>query len=187
MSNDVLFISETYIKDNSFVESSIDGKLLSPVVRLVQDRYIHTMLGTALYRKLQDMIRNRQTTPIPEPYAVLLEDYIQVSLLWYTLADLPIPLQYKLVPKGVITRSDATIQTTSSTDRKELMDHCRGYAELYAQRAINYLRANASIYPEYTSPGGCDSIEPARTQYSTGIYLGRTPYGNRGDFRDKYK
>lgn len=188
MSNEVLLISEAYIKENSFVEGNIDGKMLSPVVRVVQDRYMHTMLGTTLYRKLQDMVKNRQSTPIPDSYRALIEDYVQPSLLWYVLADLPVPLQYKVVPKGVVQRSDATIQTTSTTDRKELMDYCRGYAEWYAQRAIDYLRANASLYPEYTSPGaGCDNIAPARTQYSTGIYLGRTPYGSKGEFRDKYK
>lgn len=188
MTTDVLFLSEKYIKDNSFISDNVDPKQLFPTLRAVQDRYIHTMLGTALYKKLQQMVKDVQTTPLPDDYKVLLEDYVQPSLLWYTLADMPIPMQYKVVNKGVIQRSDNTVQITSTTDRKELSDYCNGYAQWYAQRAIDYLRANSGKYPEYTSPGsGCDTIHPDKSQYTTGIYLGGSYSGRKREYRDKYK
>lgn len=188
MSKNILFISEKYIKENSFVSDNIDPKHLHPVLKGVQDMHIHPMLGTKLYLKLQDLVKNSSSTPLPDDYKVLLEDYVQDALLWYTLAELPVPLQMQLVNKGVVLRTGDSMTTSSSTDRKDLMDYCQKYAQWYAQRVINYLRDNREKYPEYSDTGsGCSDIRPDVTQYNTGIYLGRTTTGRRGEFRDKYK
>ncbi|GEP95572.1 DUF6712 family protein [Chitinophaga cymbidii] len=188
MSKKILFLSEKYIKENSFVSDNVNPKDLLPTVKAVQDIYIHPMLGTALYNKLQDLVMNQNTTPIPADYVSLLDYYILDALLWYALADMPIPLQMKLVNKGVVQRADATIAVSSTSDRKELHDYCKSKAEWYAQRAINYLRANTDKYPDYIDPGtGCDVILPDRTQFSTGIFLGASAGRRRRNFGDKYQ
>lgn len=188
MSRNILFLSEQYIKDNSFVSENVDPKHIMPMVKPVQDLKIHHLLGSALYKKLQDYVDAQDTTPIPEDYRVLLEDYLQDTLLWYVLAHLPIPLQMKLVNKGVIQQADQFIQVSSSTDRKEFSDECEHFAEWYAQRAIEYLRANTAKYPDYLNPGsGCDTIQPDRTQYRTGIFMGGTAARKERTFRNKYR
>lgn len=188
MSKNILFLSEKFIKENSFVSDNVDPKHLHPVLKAVQDMYIHHMLGTPLYNKLQELVKNDQVTPIPADYKLLLEEYIQDSLLWYMLAELPVPLQMQVVNKGVVLRNGDAMQVSSTTDRKDLTDYCQKYAKWYAQRAIDYLRDNKDKYPEYMAPSeGCSDIRPDATQYNTGIFLGRTRSGRRGEFRDKYK
>lgn len=188
MSKNILFLSEQFIKDNSFVSDNVDPKQLLPTLKAVQDIQIHPMLGTALYNKLQDLVKNEGTTPIPADYKTLLDDYLADSLLWYTLADLPVPLQFKMVNKGIVTRSGDAMQVASTTDRKELVDYCQNKAQWYSQRVIDYLRANSSKYPEYKSPGSdCSTIHPDKTQYRTGMYLGSTSPRKPRDFGDKYQ
>lgn len=185
MSKNILFISEQKLKDTSFLSDNVDPKQLLPTVKAVQDRYIHPMLGTALYLKLQADVAAGTVAGV---YKTLLDDYITDALVWYTLAEMPMPLQYKLVNKGVITRTGEAIQTTSFSDVQSMMNYCRDWAKWYAQRAIDYLCEHGTEYSEYENPGsGSDTIHPDATQYDCGIYLARGGYEDRRSFEEKYQ
>jgi len=183
MSKPILFISEQTLKNTSMLSGNVDPKLLMPTVKAVQDRYILPLLGTRLYNKLQDLVLNN--TVVAGPYKDLLDDYIADVQVWYTLADMPYPLRYKMINKGVVTREGEAIQTVSATDVERLMAYCSNYAQYYAERTIEYLRANTSLYPEYINPGATsDTIRPDYTQYVGGIYLGGG--SDNCDYSSKY-
>lgn len=170
MSKNILFISEQHLKDTSLLSDNVDPKQLLPTLKSAQDMYIHPMLGTGLYKKLQEMI---EADTVAEPYKELLEDYITDCLVWYTMADMPITLQMKLVNKGVVTRSGESIQISSSADLSSLTSYCQTRAKWYAQRVIDYLCAHSKDFPEYVRPGSTsDTIHPDSTQFTCGIFLG---------------
>lgn len=170
MSKNILFISEQHLKDTSLLSDNVDPKQLLPTLKSAQDMYIHPMLGTKLYKKLQDMIKDNT---VSDQYKELLDDYITDCLVWYTMADMPVTLQMKLVNKGVVTRTGDAIQVSSSADLSSLTNHCQTRAKWYAQRAIDYLCANSASFPEYVNPGATsDTIHPDSSQYTCGIYLG---------------
>lgn len=185
MSKNILFISEQKLKDSSFLSDNIDPKQLLPTVKAVQDRYLHPLLGTALYEKLQALITQ---PPVPAgEYKTLLDEYLTDVVVWYTLGEMPMPLYYKLLNKGVVLRTGEAIQTTSFQDVQNMMNYCRDYAKYYAQRAIEYLCANAVKFPEYTNPGSAaDTLQPDNTQYDCGIYLGNQWPDSRS-FEEKYQ
>jgi hypothetical protein len=54
----VLFISETFLKDNTLLHENIDFKYLRPVVLMCQDIYIQHKIGTTLYDELKTQITN---------------------------------------------------------------------------------------------------------------------------------
>lgn len=185
MSKNILFISEQKLKDSSMLSENVDPKQLLPTVKAVQDRYIHPMLGTKLYEKLQSDV---QSGTVSGNYKKLLDDYITDSLVWYTLAEIPVPLQYKMINKGVVLRTGEALQTTSFTDVQNLMDYCKGWAKWYAQRVIEYLCENQVLFPEYVNPGsGSDTIHPDTTQYDCGIYLGSGCTSDNRTFEEKYQ
>lgn len=184
MSKNILFISEQKLKDTSFLSDNVDPKQLLPTVKMVQDMYLHPLLGTALYNKLETDVAADAITGV---YKTLLDDYLTDVLIWYTLGEMPMPLQYKLLNKGVVTRTGEAIQTTSFSDVQNMVNYCMSKARWYAQRAIDYLCQNSTSFPEYVNPGsGSDTIHPDRTQYDCGIFLGRTIKDTRS-FEEKYQ
>jgi len=186
MSKNILFISEQKLKDSSFLSDNVDPKQLLPTVKAVQDRYILPMLGTGLYNKLQQLV-DSGTVPAG-PYKVLLDDYLTDALVWYTLGEMPMPLVYKMVNKGVVTRTGETMQVASFQDAQSVMNYCRDYAKFYAQRVIDYLCAHSEDYPEYINPGSTsDTIHPDRTQYDCGIYLGQGHCDDGRTMEEKYQ
>lgn len=187
MSKNILFISEQKLKDSSFLSDNVDPKQLLPTVKAVQDMLILPLLGSSLYNKLQTLI---EAGTVPDGvYKTLLDDYITDVLVWYVLAEMPMPLQYKLVNKGVVTRTGESIQTASYSDVQSMTDYCSKRAKFYAQRAIDYLCEHNTDYPEYINPGsGADTIHPDRTQYECGIFLGNPGCLDDGrTFEEKYQ
>jgi len=183
MSKNILFISEMTLKNVSMLSANVDPKLLLPTVKLVQDKYILPMLGTALYNKLQSLV---EADAVAGDYKTLLDDYISDAQVWYTLSEMPFPLRYRMINKGVVTREGEAIQTVSTTDVEKLMDYCRNNAQYYAERAIKYLHTSRALYPEYVLPGSTqDTIHPDNSQYAGGIFLGGVKSGNC-DYYSKY-
>ncbi|WP_343668730.1 hypothetical protein [Chitinophaga sp.] len=185
MSKNILFISEQKLKDSSMLSENVDPKHLLPIVKVVQDRFILPMLGTNLYNKLQDLVA---ANAVDGNYKILLDDYLTDTQVWYTLAELPISIQYKLINKGVVIRTGEAIQTVSFSDVQSLMDNFRTNAKFYAQRTIDYLCEKQSLFPEYVNPGnGSDTIHPDQTQYECGIFLGGYCHEDRRSFEERYQ
>ena len=51
-----LFISVSSIKERTGLHANVDDKLVLPEIKTAQDMYIHPLLGSALYERLQNGI-----------------------------------------------------------------------------------------------------------------------------------
>lgn len=183
MSKNILLISDQTIRDSSFLSDNVDPKQLLPTVKAVQDRYIRPLVGSKLYKKLQELV---EAGAVGAPYKALLDDYIRDTLLWYTLAHLPWPLMFKYLNKGIMQRTAETAQQPSFSDAQAMASWCKDFAEGYAQDTINHLKANAKDYPEYDNPDcGIDGVRPDHTQYDCGVYLGPRRVVKDGRFNTK--
>jgi hypothetical protein len=76
----------------------------------------------------------------------------------------------KVVNSGVMQRIVDDGTTVSFTDIDKLAEMCRGQAEWYKQRLLDYLCANSSDFPEYSD---CDSgeVSAERMNYAGGLNL----------------
>lgn len=180
----VIFISEQALKDSSIINENVDMKLLLPTIKLAQEKYVLPILGTALYNELKTQITNASLTVLNE---TLLDDYIQPCLIWWIMAESPMPLTYKFMNKSVATRSSENANAASLNDLLKLEERFKDNAEWYSQRITNYLLENSTQYPLYLNPGnGIDTIVPKKTMYSTGMFLGNT-ISKTLPFKDRFQ
>jgi hypothetical protein len=181
MSANILFISEQVLKDRSLLQDNVDPKLIKPTIKQAQDMYIEPILGTGIYRELQEQIADNDVSPLNK---TLLDNYITDCLCWFVASEMVMSLGYKLTNKNVLKKTSENSETSSISDLFDLMNYYKNKGEWYAQRITNYLCENNTDYPLYDNPGtGVDIIQPNSTSYSTGMYLGDTPkdYKNYSD------
>ena len=165
----VLFITQQYLMDNSFINDNVDYKLLKPIIVTVQDMYIHPILGTGLYNEIKTQIT---TPPVSALNQTLLDDYIQPAVIWRVMQDAPFPMTFKFMNKSVVKRNSDNSDSPSTDELIQLSDKFREKAEFYTKRLIKYLEANCTSYPLYDNPGdACDTIYPYKTAYDTGMFL----------------
>jgi hypothetical protein len=180
----VIFISEQALKDNSIINENVDMKVLLPVIKLAQEKFMLPILGTGLYNEVKTQVSASNVSVLNK---TLLDDYIQPALIWWIMAEAPMPLTYKFMNKSVATRSSENASPASLNDLLKLEERFKDNAQWYSQRITNYLLENSTLYPLYLSPGnGIDTIVPKKTMYSTGMYLGSTINKNL-PFSDRFQ
>lgn len=171
MSLNILLISDTMIKERTAIHGNIDPKLIYPQIKVAQDMYVHPILGTALFNKLLTDINGSTLTG---NYKTLVDNYVVDTLIYYTLANLPMTLSYQFWNKGVLRKQGVDTELPSADELISLMNQYKNWAEFYANRLRLYLKQNAAaMFTEYLNPGnGIDDINPANKSFTLPVYLG---------------
>ena len=176
MSLNTLFISATILKERTGVHDNIDEKLLFPEIKTSQDMYIHPLLGTALYDKLQlEVNASGIWQPAAADYKALLDNFITDALCYYTLSELPAGISYQFWNKGVVRKVGDNTELPDMSTLIDISNHYRRKAEFYGERLALHLKQNASstYLPEYLQPGsGADDIQPEVSAFTLPVYLG---------------
>ena len=168
----VLFLSETFLKDNTLLHENIDFKYLRPVLLMCQDIHIQHKIGTTLYDELKTQITGSTLTTANQ---TLLEDYIQPALLYWVQAEAPTAISYKFLNKGLHQQSSENSSNASLDEINFISKRYKDKAEWYTERLVSFLLENESDYPAYANPNsGLDTIQPDTRSYTTGLFLGRT-------------
>lgn len=176
MAANILFISEQYIKDTSYIDENVDIKLLRANILETQDVRILPILGTALYDDLKTKI-NTGTVSSTTGYTTLLDTYISPALKYWVLHDGAYILQYKIMNKGIVTRSSENADNIGIQELDRLMAFFKDRAEFYSERITKYLLENDSTFTLYNNAGnGVDTIYPKYNNYTQGWYLGEDDY-----------
>jgi hypothetical protein len=184
MSANILFISETTLKDRSLLQDNVDPKLIRPTIKQAQDMYIEPILGTGLYQELQTQIEDATVSVLN---AKLLNLYITDCICWYVASEMVMSLGFKMTNKNVLRKNSENSNDASLSELFDLMEYYKNKAQWYAQRVTNYLCENIVDYPLYNNPGsGSDVIQPNGTSYSTGMYLGDVAKDYK-DYSDMYQ
>jgi hypothetical protein len=172
MSRNILFITETLFKERTGASKAIDGKQIFPMIKVAQDIYIQPILGSTLYKRLQDGIDDDLLTQDEKD---LLDLYITDSLVWYTMSLLPMTMGYQLFSKGFLIKTAEEGAAPSQKDLELIEQKYKAMAEFYGARMIAYLQQNWQKYYEYLNPDlGVDVIFPKVDAYSCPIYIGDT-------------
>lgn len=173
MASNILFISEQYIKDTSYIDENVDVKLLRANILETQDIRILPILGTALYEELKTQIDGGSLT---SENTTLLDTYISPALKYWVLHDGAYILQYKIMNKGIVERSSENATNIPQNELLSLMAFFKDRAEWYSERITKFLLENDTTYPLYQNPGnGIDTINPKHNNYTQGWHLGDSP------------
>lgn len=166
---DSTFITLEYLKANSPIQNHVDGDLIRPFIVLCMDKYIEPICGTALYQKL---INDVQNNTLSGSYLTLMQVYLQPTLVHYVQFEAMEFFASQITNKGVQNKNSDN--SSPADDERIIRMEQKSYnnGAYYAQRAIQYLKANTSSFPEVVSPGSsADTIRPTFTQYFNGIHI----------------
>ena len=177
-----LLISPTELKSESLINSNCDDKPLSNIVTTTQEIYLVKITGTALMRKLQELVYN-EVKGLPnnitqegnEHYLDLLENYVKPYLRYHAVKSFLVENSFKFRNAGVVRVSDTNMNYTSVEDIKFLQQHFTTYIAEYEDRLSKYLCSNKSNFPEIQAeiPSYMDSPSVGKDYSNTGgLWLG---------------
>jgi len=162
-----LFCNEDKLKSSTAINYNVDTAFLLPFLKIAQDKNMQVILGTDLYRKLEaDIVAGT----ITGNYKVLIDDYVQDSIIHYALVE-ALPFLSFQIKNGSVTQKNSENGTAANkSDINWLIQKERDTAEFYGQRIVDYLCENSSLFPEYSSNSGAD-MSPISNAYNTGLRI----------------
>ena len=147
--NDVLLISESYIKSVTNVSDNIAGDYLLPAIKLAQDVDLESTIGTQLLEKIQEIIYNNDISNQENSmYKLLLDKYIQPYLAYATIKHITPTVAYKLANQGVIRTDDEKSYNITSNEVDKVSYYYSHIANTYKKRLQLFLIANYNEFPE---------------------------------------
>ena len=168
-----LFITRNDIIKNSPLQGAIDADALLPFVRTAQDKYLKNLLGTVLFKYLQDQITADTVGTLSAYYQALLDDYIKNTLIWYSCVEyIPFSsVQFK--SNGAVKYQSDQGAAPGKNEIDYLLQKAQENADYYALRLQNYCIAYSQYLPQYLqSVGNQTQIYPDQSnQYFGGIQL----------------
>lgn len=168
-----LFINRNDIIKNTPLQGAIDSDALLPFVRTAQDKYLKNLLGTVLFKYLQDQIVANNVDNLSVYYQDLLDDYVKNALIWYSAVEyIPFSsVQFK--SNGAVKQQSEQGIAPQKGEIDYLLNKALNNADYYALRLQNYLIAYSQQLPQYLqSVGNQTQIYPDQSnQYFGGIQL----------------
>lgn len=177
---DTLLISEAQIRQYTDVNNNIDAKFITSNIVLAQDITIQRLLGTKLYQRLLDDVKNNT---LAGDYQTLLQDFVQPVLLWASYYHILEALYIRPRNNGLINQNggdNANSVDTELYDRKR--DSARARKDHYAETLARYLIDFQSNYPEISSTQYLYQMYPDMSQQTRGPIVFSS--NNRGEYLD---
>lgn len=184
-----LLISPQELKQESLINANVEEKTLNVIVQTAQEIYLCKIIGTPLFRKLQELVYNKvKENEGPkiddngfETYNELLEDYVKPYLKYKTMEQFTVENSFKMRNIGTVRNSDSNTTYADLDSIRFLQKHYATYSESYADRLSKFICDNKSQLPEVTAEIASFMDEPqiGETFANTGgLYLG--PRKNNG-------
>lgn len=164
-----LLIDMDYIKDNSILDDNVDERLMVDALWTAQREYIKPILGTDLYN---DIITKAAAATLASNDLILVNTYIAPCLLKYLMYEMTPILAFKYRNKGVVQQNSENSSSVNFDELNHLMNRWKDKAEMFGNDTINYLCANSSLFPLYSSNTDLDDIQPIKNTFTGGLYLG---------------
>jgi len=165
---EVLFINADYMKRYSHLNGSVEEAYMVSHIMLAQDKYVQSYLGTDLFEKLKaDIVAGT----IAGVYDTLLNNHVRKITLWWSMIEM-IPHMYVRIDNGGLAiRASEDTSPISKADLDREMNLARDNAQFYTERMINYICADTSIFPEYTSNVAPDMCPQKSTYFESGMEI----------------
>ena len=164
-----LFISESFLKDNSPIDENVDMNQINPTIWSCQIQYIQNILGTNLYNKI---LADIEASTLSGDYLTLVDDYCADALVHWVMYEVQIPLLFKFRDKNVSKKSSTTSFPISTKELSRIENRYKDKAEFFTKRISEYLCANSTLFTEYNTENEVDETRPHGGQSTVSVYLG---------------
>lgn len=176
-----LLISQQYLKDQSLISDNVDFKIITPVIRVVQEVDIQQLLGTNLYNKIiADVVANT----LAGVYKTLVDDYVLPAMVYYIQARIPYALHVRFVNKGLVTKTGQDSQPVSENMFNKVIDEYKNTAQALGEIMVNHIKGNLSSFPQYSTNNGVDEMSPNNDAYDVDIFTSGTRYISNEEGRE---
>lgn len=169
----ILLVSEDTVKTYSNINSNVWGKFLLPAIRESQEMGLMPIIGECLYNRICDLVGNDLIgDDMYVQYKDLLDDYIEPYLIYQTLTNVTPLINGKMGNIGTVSTNDEHIINLSQGELDLVQNYYRERADFYQIRLQNWVKANASAFPELEC--SCENMQPNldRANNSVGLWLG---------------
>ena len=177
-----LLTSVDRIKTMSSLPDNAWEKVLMPCMKLAQDDGLQDILGTCLYRRLQEMVYDGTISDSGNTdYKYILDTFIGDYLMYETLSRAVMEFSFKLTNLGSIISNDEHVVNLNEGERNILYQTWRNNASIYKRLLQKYLKANINMFPELCECH-CGDVKPnLRSSEDIGLWLGGL-YGKNGNW-----
>lgn len=166
---EIYLISENTLKSESYINDNVGGELLLPSIVTAQDIHLQQLIGTKLYKKLKELIKNDDVNGY---YKTLMDEYIKPFLINAVMADIQIPLAFKMRNAGIVQTQNDHVNSNYMNDVQTLKTYYEQKMNFYGQRMTDWLCANTEHITEYMYRDDVSQMPADRNAFNTGIYLG---------------
>ena len=173
-STTIVLVSPSRVKRDTSLGGSVDPNVLFPAILQAQEKWILPVLGTDLYNKIKTLISAGTIDDVGnEIYATLLNTYIIPCLVQFSFMEVIPVLRVRFVNNAVVAMNSEQGGSVSYDDINPRISTARDIASWYKERLIDYLCANSSTYPEFTSNTFPD-VAPSSANYTQGLNVERS-------------
>lgn len=147
--NNVLLVSEDYIKSVTNLNDNVCGDYLLPSIQIAQTVELEETIGTPLVNKLQELVATGDIKLEEyKPYKYLLDNYLQPFLAYAALSHIVMPISFKLTNSGVMRTADEKMNYSSADESDKVKAYYKKLADTYQYRLQRFLIGNYNLYPE---------------------------------------
>jgi hypothetical protein len=164
-----LFISESYIKNNTEIDENVNVNKLLPTVWWCQKAYIEQVLGSALF---DDLLSKILASTLAGNDLTLVEKYVSPALVQWVMFEVQVPLLFNFRDKSVGKNSSDFSQPIDYTEHRYIKDNYKKRAETLTKRLEDYLCANSALFTLYGTSTTSDQIIANDLPPSTSVYMG---------------
>lgn len=171
-----LFIGAQYLRDNTIINDSVDAKVLQPIIRTAQTKYIQQVIGSKLYDKL---IAEIVAVTISGDYQILLDQYVIPVLVEYATYEAIPFLNFKFRNKSISKQQSDNSVAADVAELTYIRDNVLSTAQFYAERLTRFLLENSDKYHEYNEFSR--DLNKNTQNYFNGIHIPKNVFRNRGN------
>jgi len=144
-----LLINRETLTSLGLIDSNVDEQYIRPSTIKAQEIDLVQLIGENLYNKLCSLIPDAIDLPENANYKDLLDNYIAIYLAYTVMAEIQLPIQYKICNKGIVSTTDDKLISTSMKDCQTMVEFYSKAANYFGNRITSYLCHNTAKFPEY--------------------------------------
>lgn len=162
-----LFISTNDLVKYTILNGNVDPDTYTQFIFQAQQVHIQNFLGTKLYNKINNDIVAGTLT---DPYLTLLNDYIKLMVVWWSMVEFMPYSAIKISEKGVYKHNSENSTNVDKSEIDFLTEKARDTAQSYTNRFIDYMTFNQVSFPEYNANSNAD-VYPDKDANFVGWHL----------------
>jgi hypothetical protein len=160
----VLLISEQKLKDNAPIDQNVDSSELRYGIQQAQNIFIQETLGTNLYEKILQLVRDNEIDlPQNANYKELLNNYIVQTLIAFSYYLILDNMFVKIVNVGVQQFRSEQSSPVGIKEFQYLKGQAKDRAEFLDNLMRRHLVFNNAKYPEYAVQTNLGQLVPEFT------------------------